>query len=84
MRWLTPLALSFVALAATPAAAAPLFKDATTNLGSPQPCFDAANPDAEGCYTSYVVMADIDGDGDLDLVFAGGGGYYVPDTTAPW
>lgn len=69
---------------APPALAAPLFKDATKNLGSPQPCFDPNNPDAEGCYTHYVLMVDLDGDGALDLVFAGGGGYYVPDVTAPF
>ena len=62
--------LSLTVLSATPAVAAPLFKDATPNLGSPQPCFDASNPDAEGCYTHYVLMVDIDGDGDFDAVIA--------------
>jgi MYXO-CTERM domain-containing protein len=77
--------LALGVLAAAPAVtAAPLFKDATGNLGSPQPCVDPQNPDAEGCYTHYVVMADLDGDGDLDLVFAGGGGYYTPGSTAPF
>ncbi|MFO0756481.1 MAG: VCBS repeat-containing protein [Byssovorax sp.] len=66
------------------AQAAPLFTDATANLGSPQPCFDPANPNAEGCYTHYVVMADLEGDGDLDLLFAAGGGYYTPAGPAPF
>ncbi len=64
--------------------AAPLFSDATAKLGSPQPCFDPAKPDAEGCYSHYVLMADLEGDGDLDLLFAAGGGYYTPAAPAPF
>ncbi len=59
--------------------AAPLFIEKTANLGSPQPCA-ATN---EGCYSHYVLLADLDGDADLDAVFANGGGYYAPATTAP-
>lgn len=60
--------------------AASLFVEATAQLGSPQPCGPG---DTEGCYSNYVVMADLDGDGDLDAVFASGGGYYVPGDAAP-
>lgn len=30
-----------------------------------------------GCYTNWVETADIDGDGDFDIIEANGGGYYV-------
>ncbi|MDI3281726.1 FG-GAP-like repeat-containing protein [Polyangium sp. 15x6] len=73
---LTLLTLTSLPVAA---AAAPIFVERTENLGSPQPCA-ASN---EGCYSHYVLLVDLDGDNDLDAVFANGGGYYTPSTTAP-
>src|SRR5215207_5267711 len=52
----------------------PLFADVTdAALPSPQPCGPGA---AEGCYSNYVRLADLDGDADLDIIFANGGGYF--------
>jgi MYXO-CTERM domain-containing protein len=68
------LAVAF--LAPRYALAAPYFEDVTTTaLPDPQPCIDTK----VGCYTSWVTSSDLDGDGDLDIILANGGGYYVPD-----
>ena len=64
-----PLPLPVVALAALTS----FFSEATERLGSPQPCGPG---EQEGCYSNYVVLADLDRDGDLDAIFASGGGYY--------
>src|SRR5262245_41294164 len=72
-------ACSAAAAVAVPAAAAPLFQQQTAKLGSPQPCASTN----EGCYSHYVLMADFSNDGALDFVFANGGGFYTPSTTAP-
>ncbi len=58
----------------------PYFQDSTSTwFPSTLPCSDPNNPFKAGCYTSFLVTSDIDGDGDLDIIFANGGGYYVPD-----
>ena len=47
----------------------------TTATPSPQPCGPGKTT---GCYSNYVVTADLDGDSNLDLVFANGGNHFVP------
>ena len=79
-RLIGSVAIASFTLVATAATAAPLFTESTTFIPRPQPCGPGAT---EGCYSHYVALADLDGDGDLDAVFASGGGYYVPATTAP-
>src|SRR5882724_6889796 len=37
---------------------------------------------SKGCYTSWMMLADLDGNGTLDQLWANGGGYYVPGTVA--
>lgn len=59
--------------------ASPLFQDALPGLPGPQPCAQTN----EGCYSNYVLMADLDLNGRLDLVFANGGGYYESGSAEP-
>jgi MYXO-CTERM domain-containing protein len=59
------------------ASAAPLFVEKTAQLGA-QPC---AAGDA-GCYTNYAILADLDGDGALDIVLPSAKGYYVKEQPA--
>jgi hypothetical protein len=62
---------------ATSVEAAPFFADVTQfSLPSPQPCVDPLTGLGEGCYTNWLALSDLDGDGDLDIVLANGGGYY--------
>lgn len=58
---------------------APLFKEVSADLGAPQPCAETW----EGCYSNYVAMVDLSGDGVLDVIFANGGGYYAPGDAEP-
>lgn len=61
----------------------PYFERVTDTAFPPAACDDPDNPGALGCYTSWMVLSDIDADGDLDLLFANGGGYYVPGNAEP-
>ncbi|MFM7204483.1 MAG: FG-GAP repeat domain-containing protein [Myxococcota bacterium] len=59
--------------------AAPYFVEQTSRLGAAQPCADSN----EGCNSHYALLADLNGDGALDILFANGGGYYQPGDVAP-
>ncbi|HYQ25584.1 MAG TPA: VCBS repeat-containing protein [Polyangiaceae bacterium] len=59
----------------------PYFTNVTGTRFPPAGCNDPNNPFKLGCYTSFLVLSDLDGDGDLDIVFANGGGYYTPNET---
>lgn len=76
-RSLAALAVLTAVLAPVPAQAAPLFGDATASLFPPAPC------EGSGCYTSALVIADLDADGRVDVLFANGGGYYEPGQAEP-
>jgi MYXO-CTERM domain-containing protein len=65
------------ALFASQAQALPFFTQASNRLGATQPC------NGTGCYSNYLVLADLDGDSDLDIVFSNGGGFYVPGQDEP-
>lgn len=48
-----------------------------TALPGPLPCLDTPGGSLNGgCFTSFVTTADIDGDGDIDILAANGGRYY--------
>ena len=58
--------------------AAPLFTEDTLKslgIGNAQACADSGDP---GCYTNWFELADIDADGDFDIVMANGGGVFGP------
>ncbi|MEI9940875.1 MAG: VCBS repeat-containing protein [Pseudomonadota bacterium] len=69
-----------IALVAAPrkTSAAPLFTEDTLKslgIGNSQACLDSGDP---GCYTNWFELADIDQDGDFDLLMANGGGSFAP------
>ena len=51
------------------------FVETTKEAFGPQPCGPGLS---EGCYSNDVVVCDLNGDGNLDVVFANGGGHFVP------
>jgi hypothetical protein len=71
------LLIAVVARART-SSAAPLFTEDTLKslgIGNAQACADSGDP---GCYTNWFELADIDQDGDFDLLMANGGGLFAP------
>jgi MYXO-CTERM domain-containing protein len=83
---LSALALSLGLLAPSGAAAASYFSDATeSNFPAPACVVENTEEDPDyaakrlGCYTNFLVISDVEGDGDLDILMANGGGYYVQD-----
>ena len=83
---LVAVGLSLGVLSPSVARAAPYFSDATSS-NFPAPACVVPNTEADpdyaakriGCYTNFLVISDVDGDDDLDILMANGGGYYVRD-----
>ncbi|MCU0656935.1 MAG: VCBS repeat-containing protein [Polyangiaceae bacterium] len=73
------LPLLSVLLSTGVAQAAPFFQENTAKVPPPR-CGGGAD---QGCYTSALVVADLDGDGKKDVIFANGGGYYEPGVAEP-
>jgi MYXO-CTERM domain-containing protein len=80
--------VSFLVALAVPsvASAASFFTDATAdNFPAPACVVESTEDDPDyaakrlGCYTNFLVISDVDGDDDLDVLMANGGGYYTRD-----
>jgi len=56
------------------------FTETTSSALAEQACGPGSN---RGCYTNYAVTADLDGDGNLDLVLANGGDHFLPGDAEP-
>jgi hypothetical protein len=57
-----------------------IFTETTATALRDQACGDGLQ---RGCYTNYGVVADLDGDGNLDLVLANGGDHFFPGNPEP-
>src|SRR5262245_23648722 len=55
----------------------------TTNQALPSPIQPCGPGTDQGCYTNYGVVADLDGDGNFDLVLANGGDHFFPGSPEP-
>ncbi len=58
----------------------PPFRESTATALPTQACGPGAD---RGCYTNYAITTDLDGDGNLDLVTANGGGHFVVGRPEP-
>lgn len=83
---LASLLCSLTLLAPRLASAASYFTDATeSNFPAPACVVENTEDDPDyaakrlGCYTNFLVISDVDGDDDLDVLMANGGGYYTRD-----
>ena len=80
------LLCSLALLAPRVASAVSYFTDATeSNFPAPACVVENTEDDPDyaakrlGCYTNFLVISDVDGDNDLDVLMANGGGYYTRD-----
>jgi MYXO-CTERM domain-containing protein len=76
-RSIAALTVLVLTSAAATASAAPYFQEVLTPFGA-QGCSGAK----AGCWTNYMRMTDIDGDGDLDILFPNADGYFKKGPSA--